>query len=165
MVMLIELKRVMTVPSVPMQKGYTVGHLSVNGAFLCDTLEPEDFKWGPWTDLADIFDKKAVSTAAIPTGKYLVGLRVKSAKFRANTRYQELCFGCPPRLFQVPGFVGVLFHSGNTAYDTQGCILLGYYSGNGRLIKSWEAFSEFYRTIRPADIRGEDIWCEISRVY
>lgn len=163
--MLIELNRVMNVPSVPMQKGYTVGQLSIDGCYLCNTLEPEDFGWGSWTDLAVIFDRKAVSPAAIPTGKYLVGFRVKSAKFRADTRYQELCFGCPPRLFQVPAYSGVLFHAGNTAYDTQGCILLGYYTGNGRLIKSWEAFSEFYRTIRPADIRGEEVWCQISRAY
>ena len=163
--MLIEIKRYLNVPSVPEQKGFCVGHMSVNGVYLCNTMEPVDYYWDIDTDLGDIFHIKAVHSAAIPSGRYPVTLRVYSAKFGGNMRYRELCDGCVPRLLSVPGYAGVLFHAGNSPYDTTGCILTGFYQGNAKLSKSWAAFCELYNTLRPAMIRGEDIECQITRRY
>lgn len=57
---------------------------------------------------------KVWGDTAIPAGKYPVSLRF------SNRFQKEL-----PGVQNVPGFEGVLIHSGNTKKDTHGCILLG----------------------------------------
>jgi hypothetical protein len=55
-----------------------------------------------------------------------------------------------PLLLAVPGFSGVRIHSGNTAADTEGCILVGASDGNpgdGWLGRSREAFATLFAKI------------------
>lgn len=59
-------------------------------------------------------DWKIPHKTAIPAGKYRL-LITYSMRFQ-----REL-----PILLNVPGFAGVRIHAGNTAKDTDGCILLG----------------------------------------
>jgi hypothetical protein len=82
----------------------TFGKLSFD-RFWCYTVEP------PWRD-----DKQNVS--CIPEGVYTVR-RQPWAK-----RLSRLW-----KLVDVPGRSGIYLHSGNTKYDTEGCILLGRYLG------------------------------------
>lgn len=88
----------------------TFGKLYADGVFLCHTLEdkirevpgrpPEEWKIHGQT--------------AIPQGVYRVSLE-RSPRFGDDTL----------TVHDVPGFVGVRMHAGNTEADTEGCPLLG----------------------------------------
>ena len=85
-------------------KKSTVGELFLNGERICDTLE------NPWVD-----NQRNVS--CIPEGVYPVRLRLPR---ESGTRdYLHLL------VQEVPNRDWILFHRGNTAKDTSGCILVG----------------------------------------
>jgi hypothetical protein len=85
----------------------TIGRLFINGESFCDTLE------NPWID-----NQRNIS--CIPEGNYKVRLRL--ARESATRDYLHLL------VQDVPNRDWILFHRGNTAKDTSGCILVG----NGR---------------------------------
>jgi len=85
----------------------TIGRLFINGESFCDTLE------NPWID-----NQRSIS--CIPKGRYKVRLRL--ARESATRDYLHLL------VQDVPNRDWILFHKGNTAKDTSGCILVG----NGR---------------------------------
>ena len=85
----------------------TIGKLFINGESFCDTLE------NPY-----INNKRNIS--CIPEGQYNVRLRL--ARESATRDYLHLL------VQDVPNRDYILFHIGNTAKDTSGCILVG----NGR---------------------------------
>ena len=85
-------------------KEATLGKLSVDGQFFCYTLED---RIRPPTE-------KVYGETAIPTGEYTIELTY-SPKFKTIL----------PLLKNVPDFDGVRIHAGNTAKDTDGCILVG----------------------------------------
>jgi hypothetical protein len=85
----------------------TVGRLFINGESFCDTLE------NPY-----INNERNIS--CIPEGSYKVRLRL--ARESATRDYLHLL------VQDVPNRDWILFHRGNTAKDTSGCILVG----NGR---------------------------------
>ena len=82
----------------------TLGELFVNGERICDTLE------NPWQD-----NQRNIS--CIPEGQYPVRLRL--ARESASRDYLHLL------VQDVPNRDWILFHRGNTAKDTSGCILVG----------------------------------------
>jgi len=88
-------------------KESTIGKLFINGESFCDTLE------NPWLD-----NQRNVS--CIPEGQYKVRLRLPRES--ATRDYLHLL------VQDVPNRSYILFHIGNTAKDTSGCILVG----NGR---------------------------------
>ena len=85
-------------------KKSTIGELFLNGERMCDTLE------NPWID-----NQRNIS--CIPEGVYPVRLRYPR---ESGTRdYLHLL------VQDVPNRDWILFHRGNTAKDTSGCILVG----------------------------------------
>ena len=85
-------------------KKSTIGELFLNGEKICDTLE------NPWVD-----NQRNIS--CIPEGVYPVRLRLPR---ESGTRdYLHLL------VQEVPNRDWILFHRGNTAKDTSGCILVG----------------------------------------
>ena len=82
----------------------TIGRLFINGESFCDTLE------NPWID-----NQRSIS--CIPKGRYKVRLRL--ARESATRDYLHLL------VQDVPNRDYILFHRGNTAKDTSGCILVG----------------------------------------
>ena len=88
-------------------KESTIGKLFINGESFCDTLE------NPY-----INNERNIS--CIPEGQYKVRLRL--ARESATRDYLHLL------VQDVPNRSYILFHIGNTAKDTSGCILVG----NGR---------------------------------
>ena len=85
-------------------KESTVGELFINGERICDTLE------NPYLD-----NQRNIS--CIPEGVYKVRLRL--ARESATRDYMHLL------VKDVKDRDYILFHIGNTAKDTSGCILVG----------------------------------------
>ena len=127
---------------------YTIGCLYVDGQYVCDTLEDTDRGLTVAMSESEISKIKIAHETAIPTGTYTVDLDTVSPRFGNKPFFQELCGGKLPRLDKVPGFSGVLIHTGNTTADTDGCILLGYNKIKGGLIDSKVAFTKFYNLIK-----------------
>jgi hypothetical protein len=68
-----------------------------------------------------------------------------------STRFAKLM----PHIIGVPGFNGVRIHSGNTAADTEGCILLGQSRGKAEIHQSKMAFDAFFPKLQAAFDRKE----------
>ena len=85
-------------------KESTIGELFLNGERMCDTLE------NSWQD-----NQRNIS--CIPEGVYPVRLRLPRES--ATRDYLHLL------VQEVPNRDWILFHRGNTAKDTSGCILVG----------------------------------------
>ena len=137
----------------------TVGHLYADGQFMCDTLEDcvRDLNRN---GIFDGGETKIPGRTAIPYGTYRVTLGVQSPRFRNRAAYR-FCDGYLPRLLDVPHFDVVLIHIGNTADDTEGCILVGENRTAGRLENSTATFRRIYAVLRAAADRNEPITIEI----
>lgn len=142
------------------KEGYTIGRLSVDGVRVCDTLEDRDRGLTSDMSLAQICGVKVKGETAIPTGRYLVDMKTVSPRFGGRAQYQ-FCKGRLPRLCSVPGFDGVLIHIGNTAKDTEGCVLVGENKVVGQVVNSTATFRRLYGMMEAADERGERIWFEV----
>ena len=66
-----------------------------------------------------------------------------------------------PLLVGVPGFDGVRIHPGNTAADTEGCILVGTRLNVEALEQSRVAFDALFPKIQAALAAGEDVTIEV----
>ncbi|MGL5731882.1 MAG: DUF5675 family protein [Bacteroidales bacterium] len=139
--MLVNLKRVAK------REDYTIGRLYIDGEYLCDTVEDKDRGLKDSMPLRDIQSIKIYGETAIPTGTYNVVLNVVSPKFKDRS-WAKCCNGKLPRLEDVKGFDGVLFHVGNTAKDSLGCILLGENKVKGKVVNSTVTFERFMKRLK-----------------
>lgn len=138
------------------RSSYTIGRLYVNAKYVCDTLEPQT------RDLRKA--KKIPGKTAIPAGTYIVMMDVFSSRFGRQSFYlQNANGGKLPRLYNVPYFDGVLIHCGNTAQDTEGCILVGYNREVGKVLDSRKAFRALYPMLLDAYRRNETITITVQR--
>ena len=128
---------------------YTIGHLYIDGELFCDTLEDCDRGLRQDMSLPVIRAKKRAGVTAIPTGRYKVTLKVQSPRFSKKEMYQ-FCKGYLPRLVNVIGYEGVLIHVGNTAKDTEGCILVGKNIKVGKVLESRVTFVKLYERLKAA---------------
>lgn len=141
---------------------YTIGKLSIDGKFFCDTLEDTDRGLKDSMSLNEITSIKQKHITAIPTGTYTITLDIVSPKFGAKQFYKNLCNGKVPRLLNVKGFDGILIHSGNKAEDTDGCILVGRNLEVGKVVRSQETFTKLYKLLKEAKDRKETIQITIE---
>ena len=146
-------------------KDYTIGHLYVDGSYICDTLEDTDRMLDSSMTLDQIAKIKVKGMTAIPTGRYKVLMNIVSPKYSKSKYYMNICKGRVPRLDNVPGYSGVLMHVGNTAADTEGCLLLGYNKVKGQVISSKVAFEKVYNKLSIAKSIGQTIYIDIERKY
>ena len=140
---------------------YTIGNLYIDGKWFCNTCEDKDRGLKQSDLLWSIKKKKVAKETAIPTGTYRITMDVVSAKYSAVRWYKELCGGRVPRLLNVPGFEGILIHVGNTALDSEGCILVGKNTKKGMVTSSRATFAELYKKLEEAHKRNEIITIEI----
>jgi hypothetical protein len=129
---------------------YTVGSLCVDGKYFCDTLEDVDRGLKQSMTDAEIRRLKIAGQTAIPTGSYKVVTNKVSPKYSTREAYR-FCGGKDPRLPDVPGYEGILIHIGNSARDTEGCILVGENKVRGQVINSTETFKRLYGLLKNAD--------------
>lgn len=105
----------------------TIGTLFVDGKQECYTLE-------------DVVRKEKVfGKTAIPAGTYKIQITF-SPRFQRNL----------PLLSNVPGFDGIRIHPGNTAEDTDGCLLVGTSFGPNRINNSCAAFDVLFEKLKNA---------------
>ena len=128
---------------------YTIGRLYIDGVYFCDTLEDKDRGLKQSLPASVNAAKKRFGATAIPTGRYQVTLKIKSHKFSKKKQY-EFCGGYLPRLMNVPAFEGVLIHIGNTAKDTEGCLLVGKNTKVGKVLESGVTFRALYEKLKNA---------------
>ena len=128
---------------------YTIGHLSIDGKRFCDTCEDTDRGLRQDLPLSVNQAKKRRGITAIPVGRYRVTLDVKSPKYSKKKQY-DFCKGFVPRLINVPAFEGILIHIGNTAADSEGCILVGRNTKVGMVLESAKTFKALYEVLRKA---------------
>ena len=134
------------------RKTYTIGRLyeaypqgvGEGLLYFCDTLEPtwRDYEHGAY---------KVKGRSAIPEGRYAVVISF-SPKFR-----QWL-----PILLGVPKFEGIRIHAGNSAEDTEGCILVGKNKLVGQLVDSRIWVHRLKQKIVEAKSRGESVWLTVK---
>lgn len=100
----------LTLERVQFGEDCTIGRLFVDGEFRCFVCEDavREVPGRPVTEW------KIPGKTAIPYGTYGIIIN-RSARFGRDL----------PLLLNVPGFIGVRIHPGNTAADTEGCLLPG----------------------------------------
>lgn len=142
---------------------YTIGRLSLNGVFFCNTLEDKvrDINKNGTFDCGEF---KIKGHTAIPYGEYEVTLDVVSPKFSKYSFYKEVCGGRLPRLLNVPAFDGILIHCADGPQGhklVEGCIGIGFNTIKGGLTKGKETFKDLYKQLEAAKKRGEKIIIKI----
>lgn len=144
------------------KNGYTIGRLSINGKYFCDTLEDSDRGLDSGMSLDVLKHKKLAHITAIPTGRYQVVMNVVSPRLSKSKFYKQFGEGRVPRLLNVPAYEGILIHCGNTAKDTDGCILVGKNSKVGMVLDSKITYSNFYPLLEAAYKRNERIFITVE---
>jgi hypothetical protein len=115
----------------------TIGEMLVDGEHECWTLEDVVRPDGA---------AKVFGQTAIPYGTYPVVITF-SPHFQRDL----------PLLVGVPNFEGVRIHPGNTAADTEGCLLVGTGKTASSVTGSRDAFNALFPKIGNAIRRGEDV--------
>lgn len=95
---------------------------------------------------------KIKGKTAIPAGRYQIVI-TPSNRFKRDL----------PLLLNVPNYEGIRIHAGNTAADTEGCLLPGAIAETNRVLNSRIAFNQLFSTIRVLLKEGE-LWIEIKDV-
>ena len=119
--------------------GYTIGQLFIDGQYFCDTCEDTDRGLDQNMDVPEILKRKIQNETAIPTGEYTV-------RFTYSPRFKRLM----PQIENVKGFSGVRIHAGNTAKDTEGCVLLGKNTIKGGVTNSRAWVTKFETALKVA---------------
>ena len=128
---------------------YTIGRLYIDGQYFCDTIEDTDRGLRQDLPLSVNKAKKRRGVTAIPVGRYRVTLGVLSKRFSKKKQY-DFTRGYLPRLVNVPAFDGILIHIGNTAADSEGCILVGRNTKVGMVLESTKTFKALYEVLKSA---------------
>lgn len=115
---------------------FTLGELFIDGQFFCYTVE----------DKVRPIGEKVFGKTAIPAGSYNVIINM------SNHFKKEM-----PLLLNVPGFEGVRIHSGNTADDSEGCIIIGMVKTENGVGMSRVAFTKLMDKIK-----GKELTIEIK---
>jgi len=115
----------LTLKRTELKEGFTLGELFIDNAFFCYTVEDKVRK------------EKIKAITAIPYGYYKVIINI-SNRFKKRM----------PLLIDVPFFEGVRIHSGNTALDTEGCILVGMVRTENGVAMSRIAFTKLMEKLK-----------------
>ena len=139
-------------------KDYTIGELYVQEEDkltqtykVCDTIE-DAFRLLPKTcpntpkGKSCECKEKVYGKTCIPNGTYTVVLSY-------SNRFKRVL----PELLDVPHFLGIRMHAGNSSADSSGCILLGTKSKGDWVTDSMVAFNKVYTLLQKAVANKEEI--------
>jgi len=122
----------------------TIGKLYVDGVFFAYSLEDVDRK-------LESGGQKIKSETAIPRGVYDVVIDF-------STRFQKQMM----HVLNVPQFEGIRIHAGNTAADTEGCILLGKVRSDNAVFNSRDTVDALFRIVRDRIAAGQTVSLEVK---
>lgn len=122
----------------------TIGELLIDGVFFCYVLEDKVRDFG-FNGAGKIKGK-----TAIPFGKYDVVINF-------SNRFQKYM----PQVLNVPFFEGIRIHPGNTAEDTEGCLLVGKTKGVDVVGQSVDAYRALMVKLQAVE-KTEKIFITIS---
>ena len=112
---------------------YTIGKLYVDGVYECDVIEDKDRGLDDSMTVNEILKRKIKGQTAIPTGHYNIEITY-------SPKYKRMM----PLLIGVKGFSGIRIHSGNTAKDTEGCLLVGKNKQVGMVLESRDTYQGLF---------------------
>ena len=145
------------------RKNYTIGKLylcneskppltggGLEGAYLCDTLEPPCIEMKVDRTVEEVLNDKSllksIKPCAIPEGEYRVTMTY-SPKYKTqlplitgDSRFNSL-------------WQGIRIHAGNTAKDTQGCILVGENKIVGMVLNSRLTLRTLLTSLKGRDVK------------
>lgn len=118
----------------------TIGKLYVDGKYECFVLEDV------------VRPSKVHGRTAIPEGSYKIIVTM-------SPRFKKLL----PLLVDVPNYQGVRIHPGNTADDTEGCLLPGLTNPTPYSVgSSGKAFEALMAKLQRAQQSGDNISIEVT---
>lgn len=129
---------------------YTIGRLSIDGVYFCDTIEDRNRDLNKDGDLNDEGEGKVMHKTCIPFGKYRVVVN------RSPTFKRLL-----PRLLDVPHFSGILIHNGVDETSSSGCIIVGRNTIKGKVTESRHYMNKLTDILLKAQTEGKSITIEI----
>ena len=127
---------------------YTIGKLYVDGKYFSDVLEDKDRGLDSSMTESEILEKKVKGETAIPTGHYVINITY-------SPKYKRMM----PLLLDVKGFSGIRIHSGNTAKDTEGCLIVGKNKKVGMVLESRDTYKRLFKMMEGQ----EEITIDITR--
>ena len=133
---------ILTLTRTSLSPDYTLGEMDVDGVPTCVTLE--------------LPVKDGLPGSAIPEGTYPVVL-APSPKFKAlkDDSWVQKYAARIPHIIHIPNRTNILIHWGNTAADTEGCILVGQRVGGPDFIaNSRLAFETLFIKIEMGVLAG-----------
>lgn len=122
----------------------TIGKLYVENIFFSYSLEDVDRH-------LEQGGTKIPGETAIPRGSYKVTIDF-------SNRFQKQMM----HVLNVPQFEGIRIHAGNTAKDTEGCILLGKVRSDNAVFNSRDAVNALFEKVRTALNAGQEVTMEVS---
>ena len=142
------------------RKNYTIGKLylspsgeserGLEGAYLCDTLEPPCIEMKVDRTVEEVLNDKSllksIKPCAIPEGEYRVSMtyspryKTQLPLITGDSRFNSL-------------WQGIRIHAGNTAKDTQGCILVGENKIVGMVINSRITLRTLLTSLKGRDVK------------
>lgn len=137
---------------------YTIGKLYIDGKYYCDTIEdtvrdlPEKC---PYTvkGQACKCKEKVYAKTAIPAGIYEI-------KMTYSNKFKRVL----PLLMDVPHFIGIRIHRGNTEIDSAGCIIIGENKVKGKVINSTQYEVDIVKKFNKYVQEGKKILITITRM-
>lgn len=120
---------------------FTLGVITLDGKHICYTVEDA------------VRSVKIAGMTAIPAGKYYIIMNM-------SKRFKKIM----PLLLNVPNFEGVRIHGGNSAADTEGCLIVGLDGTENGVARSRDAVKVVYELIQAAIDGGDKVSIEIVEV-
>ena len=111
---------------------YTIGRMFIDGQYVCDTLEDP-------VRILNEYEDKVYGKTAIPEGVYQV-------KLTYSPRFKKIL----PEILNVQFFSGIRIHAGNTAEDSEGCLLVGENKVKGKVINSKKTLEKLMKILKSA---------------
>lgn len=128
------------------KQGVTLSRLMLGEKFICDVLE-DQVREIPGQSV----DKwKVHGKTAIPAGTYEI-IAQNSPRFGPDTL----------TLLNVPGFQYIRIHAGNSAEDTEGCLLPGLRMSETRVVSSRAALAHIRELVLPALKAGKHVSIDV----
>ena len=125
---------------------YTIGKLYIDNVYFCDTIEDKDRGLNQDMPINDIKKKKVYGETAIPTGTYSLIIDY-SNRFKRRMAH----------ILNVPGYEGIRIHTGNTAKDSLGCIIVGKNKVVGKVVESKITYDKLFPLLEKAYKEGKGV--------